>query len=509
MGTLASAVTSDVRRGRPAERRAAPLRRTHGATPPTPHPRRSRRRLGAAAALLLLGIGSLGSLLAAPAGAQSNSCADHGCVDVVAVNGLIDEIEADFVVDTLASARRSDGVVAVILQFDSRGAAVGAARLAQVAAAIQGSDVPVSVWIGPSGSDALGGAAELVQVADSSGIAPGASIGDVGHQRLSRARFGDLFEGPKQAAMDRSFSGEAAVKAELVTRFSPTIGEHIVQLDGVETETKTEDGERRTVPLTTVRFSKLPLSTQLFHTVASPSVAYLLLTIGLGLLVFEFFTAGIGIAGVVGALFTVLGGYGLAELPHAQWALALFVLSFVAFAIDVQTGIPRAWTIIGMAMFVVASLFLMTEFKPTWIALTAGIVGIGVAMFSGMPAMVRTRFATPTIGREWMIGEMGSATTTVDPEGTVTVLGALWRARVNRATPIQPGERVRVVAIDGLVLEVEPEEGGAIDYREMRNRRRGTVPADTAPTDPAPTDTVSSDAGSDAGSAASDPPTGA
>src|SRR5690606_26966762 len=60
-----------------------------------------------------------------------------------------------------------------------------------------------------------------------------------------------------------------------------------------------------------------------------------------------------------------------------------------------------------------------------------------------------------------------------DPDGRVLIRGALWRARTNRATPVHAGERIRVVAIDGLVLEVEPEEGGAIDYREMRNRRKG------------------------------------
>lgn len=388
--------------------------------------------------------------------AAANSCADHGCVDVVAVNGLIDGIEADFVVDTLTSARRSDGVVAVILQFDSGGTAVDDDSLEEVATAIRDSDVPVSVWIGPSGSEALGGAAELVQVADSSGIAPGASIGAVGHQRLSVPEFGDLFEGDKAEAMDRVFAGETAVKAGLVTRFSPTIGEHIVQLDGVETKVRTEDGERRTVPLTTVRFSKLPLSTQLFHTVASPSVAYLLLTIGLGLLLFEFFTAGIGIAGVVGALSTVLGGFGIAELPHQRWALVLFLVSFVAFAIDVQNGIPRLWTYIGTVMFAVASLFLLSDFRPTWIALVAGIGGIAVAMFSGMPAMVRTRFSTPTIGRDRLVGQTGQVTGTIAPEGVVSVEGALWPARSVRAAPLSIGDPVTVVAVDGVLLEVEP-----------------------------------------------------
>ena len=406
---------------------------------------------------------AVGDVVGATGAAAVSSCAEHGCVDVVAVNGLIDGIEADFIIDTLASVRRSDGVVAVVLQFDSRGSAVPSAKLDEVASAIRDADVPVSVWIGPSGSDALGGAAELVQIADSSGIAPGASIGDVGEQRLSTAAFGDLFTGRSAAGLARTFTGEAAVKAGLVTRFSPTLGLHIVGLDGVQTETKTEHGERRTVPLTTVRFSKLPLSTQLFHTVASPSVAYLLLTIGLGLLLFEFFTAGIGIAGVVGAIFTVLGGYGIGELPHNRWALVVLVASFVAFAIDVQTGVPRVWTVIGTVGFVVASLLLLTTFRPSWIALLVGIGGIASTVFSGMPAMVRTRFATPTIGRDRLVGETGSAVTGIDPDGTVTVDGASWSARLVDSAGIRSGDPVRVVGVDGVVLEVEPTAEGPLE----------------------------------------------
>ncbi len=397
---------------------------------------------------------------------------------MVAVDGLIDSIEADFIIDTLASARAADGVVGVVLQFDSGGVAVDAERINQVAAAIAGADVPVSVWIGPSGSSTLGGAVELVQVADSSGISPGSRIGDAGAQVLDPAEFGELLTGPAAVARTQVLSGQAAVDAGVVDRFSPTVGDHIVNLDGVRTETRTEDGQRRQVPITIVRFSKLPLFVQLFHTVASPSVAYLLLAIGLGLLLFEFFTAGVGVAGVVGAMCLVLGAYGTAELPRSGWALAAMVLGVLGCAIDVQTGIPRAWTVIGMSAFTVGSVFVFTEFRPTWIALIVGIVGMAIVMFSGMPAMVRTRFATPTIGREQMVGELGTAIEGVEPEGTVQVLGGLWRARTNRATPIPAGEPVRVVGIDGLVLEVEPETGGAIDYREMRTRRRAAAADD-------------------------------
>jgi membrane-bound serine protease (ClpP class) len=68
-----------------------------------------------------------------------------------------------------------------------------------------------------------------------------------------------------------------------------------------------------------------------------------------------------------------------------------------------------------------------------------------------------------------MIGEVGTAVGAIDPEGVVTVANGRWRARTNRATPVATGEAVRVVSIDGVTLEVEPETGGARDYRERRN----------------------------------------
>jgi membrane-bound serine protease (ClpP class) len=220
---------------------------------------------------------------------------------------------------------------------------------------------------------------------------------------------------------------------------------------------------------------KLGLVDQLFHTVASPPVAYLLFLIGLALLVFEFYTAGVGLAGVIGAGCTILACYGLAALPARWWAVGLLVLAMIAFSIDVQVGIPRFWTGVGIVLTIVGSFSLYepvtgTSIWPAWIALVTGIVGIMLTFIVGMPSMTRTRFATPTIGREWMIGADGVAVNAIDPEGTVTVGDAEWRARTNRATPIEAGESLKVVAIDGVTLEVEPLEGAAQDYRERRSK---------------------------------------
>jgi membrane-bound serine protease (ClpP class) len=106
--------------------------------------------------------------------------------------------------------------------------------------------------------------------------------------------------------------------------------------------------------------------------------------------------------------------------------------------------------------------------RMSWVTLVSGIGMMALAFIVGMPSMVRTRFATPTIGREWLIGAEGVASTDISPDGTVIVHNAQWRARTNRSTPLPVGTMCRVAAIDGITLEVEPLEGAARDYREMR-----------------------------------------
>ena len=436
------------------------------------------RRVALAVLLAAVGCGLLAAtpLLSTPASAATDLCAKSGCVRALSVTGLIDPIVVRFVDEAVREAQQTPHTVGVVLELDSPGVVVSDADFNRFAATLVDSTVPVSAWVG-TGSQATGGAAELLAVLKETSMAPGSAMGDVGAQRLSEARFGDLFAGRKAKALDHQLSAGEARDVGLVDRIAPTIGDHLVRLDGVKSQTVHENGQLRRKPLTSVVISKLNLLDQLFHTVASPSVAYLCLAVAIGLLIFEFFTAGVGVAGLVGAVAAVLAGYGLGILPHRTWALVLAILAGVAFMIDVQAGVPRFWTMVGLVAWIVGSVFLFGEVGHPWIALTVGIVGMAVAMVSGMPAMVRSRFGTPTIGREWMIGETGEAVSAVAPDGVVRVSGASWLARTNRATPIAEGESIRVVAIDGLTLEVEPQEGGAIDYREMRSRRRGGADA--------------------------------
>ncbi len=441
--------------------------------------------------LLIALLGAAGALaLAAPNGraqAAEEQVPSPGPVDVLQVSGLIDPIVVDAIDDAIDRAD-ADGAQALVLQVNSRGAVVDRDEMAALLERIAEAPIPIAVWVGPSGARLYGTPAQLLAVADVTGMAGGSRVGHIGVPLAPGGvpiDFGAAEQALRQGSIGLTEARELGVFKQRVTDLGiPTIRNMVDALDGFEEggriietteEQVLDDGNVRRDTTATVRFAKLSLVDQLFHTAASPAVAYLLLLVGLSLLVFEFFTAGIGIAGVVGAIATVLACTGLATLPTRGWAVALILGAVFAFAIDVQVGIPRLWTGVGVLLTVIGSAWLFeplpgATLRPSWITLLAGIGGIVLAFVVGMPSMVRTRFATPTIGREWMIGEIGHVVESVDPDGVVSVGDARWRARTNRATPVSAGEPVRVVAIDGVTLEVEPLEGAARDHRERRSR---------------------------------------
>jgi membrane-bound serine protease (ClpP class) len=417
-----------------------------------------------------------------PAAPGSPTPAANGAIDIVDVytsTGLVDPVLARGLSDSIVQANRADRVcdngngpvpchaLALVWQMDSEGAVIPGDQLLALMAQMRASSVPVDIWVGPSGAQLTGQAALLAAAASTVGMAPGTQLGLDGRVAPEGYAISTV-----RAVPSGVISADDAQAQGLTKTPAPTLGDFAVNIPGFQTREVTQNGETRREPVTVVQFSSLSLVEELMHTVASPPVAYLLFTIGTALLIFELFTAGVGVAGVVGAVFFVLSCYGFAVLPIRWWAVALLVAAMIAFAVDVQTGVPRFWTAAGVVLYVIGSLTLYDGVSTGWIAFGAGVIGVLLAFLSGMPSMVRTRFSTPTIGREWMIGELGRAVTAIAPDGVVQIKGALWRAYTNRATPVEELDRVRVVGIEGLVLEVEPETGGARDYRDRSPRGR-------------------------------------
>jgi len=410
---------------------------------------------------------------------------DLAPVDVVEVNGLIDEIVVRDIEQAIERAESSSSQ-AVILQVNSLGGVVSKTRMEALFNKIIDSKIPIAVWVGPTTARAYGSAAQLLAVADVSAMADGTRIGKTG--KLLTTNAGEVSFGDASATLrtttvnSKDAKRLGALKLTTDDEGVPVLRNMLLAMNGLSikgrvlqtvVEVKSESGDELIREAATTRFFKLGLIERLLHTAASPPVTFLLVIIGLALLIFEFFTAGIGIAGVVGAVCVVLGSHGLATLPLRGASLAVIILAMLLLSIDVQVGIPRFFTGAGLILLALGSLTLFRssdgdDIRLSWLTFISGMIAISLAFVVGMPSMVRTRFATPTIGREWMIGSTGRAVGTINPLGIVRIHDAQWRARTNRATPIQDGQELRVAAIDGVTLEVEPLEGAARDYREMR-----------------------------------------
>ena len=269
-----------------------------------------------------------------PAAAAREPAAGDGYVAVIEVSGLLDEVLVDFVETQIADAEDA-GALALVLQLNSAGAVVSDDRLDALVERIATADVPVDVWVGP--------------------------VGQPGHRRGHRPAGGRPRRRRRPAAVgwrsrprllgDGTLDGEAAVGDKvsageavdlgLVDNAAPTIG---VFVYGDAAGSRASPASRRPSSPASASPSPRPASAssrsygQLLHTVASPPVAYLLFLIGLALIVFELYTAGVGVAGLVGAGCLILGCYGLAALPTNPVAVGLLLFAMFGFAVDVQTG---------------------------------------------------------------------------------------------------------------------------------------------------------------------------
>lgn len=406
-----------------------------------------RRLSTVATAVVLVGLGTLGVF------AQASGADDRDppppAVRVVKVSGLVDPVLADFLQRTFAEVTEKD-TLAVVLRVDSTGAVVDDARLVGLARAIHSSPVPVFAWVGPAGSRAEGGTAQLLAVTDGVGLAPGSRLGRTGDVIVPEELWAEGFLDQKDRLRDGLIGPDAAATAGIAVEPADALvlRNVLLQIDGFS---PTEEGTGVATP---VQFSELSTTRTVLHTFASPAVAVLLLSIGLSLLLFEFFTAGVGVAGLVGAGCVVYAFYGLSVLDARPVAVAVVVASMIAFAVDVQTGVPRLWTAVGSVAFAVGLLLLFPDLGVPWPATIGSIVGVVIFMVFGMPAMTRSRFSSPVIDRGWLVGRQGMVVDALCPDGVVRIDGALWAGRADSEIPV--GEAVRVDDTEGVVCRVSP-----------------------------------------------------
>ncbi len=390
-----------------------------------------------------------------------------GPVVVADVRGPLDQRGLDFLEDVI----RNEDAQLIVLKIDNPGIASG--QPDELFKAIEISAAPVVAWVGPSGAVAYGGAGQLLGKVSIAGAAPGARFGYMSPTvagdtvvLLAGEEVWDLRETEVVVA-----DGEPT---DLVTIVQPTIGQFIAALDGLDVETTLgnvrletaeeitfADGSTATASSVEVRFLKPTLLTRFLRLGTRPDAAFFFLLAGLAAAAFEFYAAGAGIAAAVAALSLFLAGYGFATLPMNWWAVAAAILGIGLYTWDFQRHELGIRSIVGTIMMLWGGLVFVggsAQISTSFWSVVLTVVGIIAFYLFAMTTIVRSRFGTPTIGREHLVGATGTAESALDPDGVVIIDGAKWRARAHRAAGVAPGTAIEVLAVEGITLQVAPQE---------------------------------------------------
>ena len=400
-------------------------------------------------------------------------------VVVIEVKKPMDQRLMDFVADTVGG---TDAHLFVI-QLDSPGISSGGPG--DMYEAIATASAPVAVWVGDRPAAAFGGAASLLNVSDIGAAAPGTEIGYLEPTVVTNRDVTVPYRPSHDADGDESTEAmrdTTVVVTDPIPGYVdivvPTIGQLIVGLDGTtvvrgegESATTfeistasletTPDGIEVMTPNRLVQFVKPSLWDRFLRLASRPEVAFFFLVVAIAAATFEFYAAGPGITAAVAVTAFVLAGYGLATLPTFWPGVAAAVAGLLFYTWDFQRNRVGWRSAAGTAFLIGGGLAFTNarpQFAPSWWIVLMVVAGTALFYAVGLTTIVKSRFSTPTIGRDHLIGRTGVADEALSPDGVVLVDGARWRARSHREAGIGSGDGIEVQGIDGVVLLVDRDE---------------------------------------------------
>ena len=395
------------------------------------------------------------------------------------LSGTIDPATSQWADQALDEAE-DDGATVAIVRLDTPGGLDDSLR--DIVKDMLAAPMPVIVYVSPDGARAGSAGAYMVAASDVAAMAPGTNVGSATPITIG--------PGEEDEVLGRKIRNDAAAYMRALADVhgrNPELGERMVRnaanvtaeealdADFIDLVASSEqellrdlDGFRisgpkaQTLDTAGLQISShdMPLQYEILQLLVNPTIAFLLLSVGLLGLAIEIFSPGLILPGTLGLISFVMGLYGTAQLPVTAAGILLLVAAISLFIAEAHftSGVLG---ISGVVALVLSGLLLF-DTSADGFGISVPVVIVAALLIGGFFAFaieraVRARREPVRTGYEELVGAVAEVRVPLDPVGQVWVEGALWRARGGGDTRIGTGDRVRITSVDGLTLVVAPD----------------------------------------------------
>jgi membrane-bound serine protease (ClpP class) len=398
-------------------------------------------------------------------------------VAMIDLDGAITPVTARLLTAAIERAQ-AERAQALIVRLNTPGGLERSMR--SMAQAILNAEIPVIVYVAPTGARAASAGVFITMAAHVAAMAPATNIGaahpvtigggDTGKEMgkkiendaaafarslaAERGRNVDWAEKAVRASV--SVTEREAVKLKVVDLVAESVPDLLAKIDG-----RTVKTARGPVTLATrdalVKPIEVRFRDRFLALITDPNVAYILMMVGMLGIFFELQNPGVVLPGVIGGISLILAFFAFQSLP-INWAGVLLILFGVALLIAEIKVVSHGVLTAGGVVAMVLGSFMLYEapevgFRVSWTVILPTVGATAGLVVWAVSAGVRAMMKSPVTGASGMIGRVVVARSALGPEGQVQVDGEIWRA-VSEGEAIPAGEKVRVTAVDGLTLKV-------------------------------------------------------
>ncbi len=400
--------------------------------------------------------------------------AARGEIYVVKVSGTINPGLAGYLMRSMEKASM-EGAGCLVIQLDTPGGL--ALSMRSIVMAMLASEIPVVVFVSPSGARAASAGVMITLAADIAAMAPGTNIGaahpvTLGQKKMDKTMgeklVNDMVAYTKSIAEKRGRNSEWAEKAvresvsvtekealelKVIDLIAEDLKDLLEKIDGRELKDK---GTLHTKGVKRVILTE-GIRDKILKTLSDPNIAYLLMMIGMAGVYFELSHPGAIFPGVVGAISLILAFFAFQTLPVNYAGILLIVLALILFILEMKVTSYGLLSVGGIISLFLGSLMLfegdVPEMRLSWRVLIPTVIMVSGFFVAVAGLVFRSQISKPRTGDKGLIGEVGVVKERLAPGGKIFVHGELWNAEAPE--PIEAGAKVRVTGVDRLVLKVE------------------------------------------------------